>query len=117
MKHHRDVMADAFGIENLPQAAGLNPMEGLSNLADCMLVLACGLMIALVVHWNLNMAPKYAPVEETGAMVEVEGDITEAYQSESESTESSEQSSYREMGTLYQDESTGKMYYLQETEK
>ena len=32
-----------------------DPTSGLSNLADCMLVLACGLMVALVVAWNVDL--------------------------------------------------------------
>ena len=33
----------------------INPMDGLGNLADAMLVLAVGIMLALVIHWNINV--------------------------------------------------------------
>ncbi len=33
----------------------INPMEGLGNLADAMLVLAVGIMLALVIHWNIDV--------------------------------------------------------------
>ena len=34
----------------------INPMHSLTNLADAMLVLAMGIMVALVLHWNVNLA-------------------------------------------------------------
>jgi hypothetical protein len=33
----------------------INPMDGLGNLADAMLVLAVGIMLALVIHWNIDV--------------------------------------------------------------
>ncbi|NMD42338.1 MAG: DUF2149 domain-containing protein [Firmicutes bacterium] len=30
-------------------------MDGLQNLADAMLVLAVGVMLALVIHWNIDI--------------------------------------------------------------
>lgn len=33
----------------------VNPMDGLQNLADAMLVLAVGVMLALVIHWNIDI--------------------------------------------------------------
>ena len=35
----------------------VSPMSGLSNLSDAMLVLALGILVALVVHWNVNIVP------------------------------------------------------------
>ena len=33
----------------------VNPMEGLGNLADAMLVLAVGIMLALILNWKLDV--------------------------------------------------------------
>lgn len=33
----------------------VNPMNYLTNLADVMLVLAVGIMVALVLHWNVQL--------------------------------------------------------------
>lgn len=42
----------------------VNPMEGVANLADVMLVLAVGMMLALVVAWNVDIASSnLRPVE------------------------------------------------------
>lgn len=35
----------------------VNPMEGVANLADVMLVLAVGMMLAPVVAWNVDICP------------------------------------------------------------
>lgn len=40
---------DRFGGEDV------NPMSYLSNLSDVMLILAVGIMLALVVHWNVDI--------------------------------------------------------------
>ena len=115
MNRHRDVMGDSFSFDVGEEVDASDPMSGLSNLADCMLVLACGLMITLVVHWNLNITPQYEVVEETGDLVEVEGDPELAVKSEDGSGEGGE-ALYENMGTLYRDAETGKLYYLRDTE-
>ena len=33
----------------------VNPMEGTSNMADAMLVLAVGMMLAVVINWNIDI--------------------------------------------------------------
>ncbi len=33
----------------------VNPMDGLANLADVMLILAVGIMLALVINWNVDI--------------------------------------------------------------
>ncbi len=34
----------------------INPMDGMANLADMMLVFACGLMLALITYWNVDVS-------------------------------------------------------------
>ena len=110
MKRHRDVMSDPFEAESAAPPEESDPMSGLSNLADCMLVLACGLMIALVVHWNIDMTPHYEHVEETGEMKVVEGNPELAI--ENENATADDENVFENMGTLYRDPRTGKLYYL-----
>ena len=50
------------GTENIPAEGGVTRMialyqtlDGVGNLADVMLVFACGLMVALVVAWNVDL--------------------------------------------------------------
>ncbi|MDR1572560.1 MAG: DUF2149 domain-containing protein [Clostridiales Family XIII bacterium] len=35
-----------------------NPLEGMANLVDVMLVIAVGLMLALVINWNVDIAAR-----------------------------------------------------------
>ena len=36
--------------------APVNPMDSVSNLADAMLVLAVGIMLALIINWNVDIS-------------------------------------------------------------
>jgi hypothetical protein len=106
-------MRRKFGKSLLSEAASsdeeLNPMEGLTNLPDVMLVLAVGLMLALVVNWNIDVMPKDSPEVEPPAIgeeVEVDGI------DESEGTELDADSQYVEMGKVYLDPATGKYYVV-----
>ena len=106
MKRHRDVMASSF-VEDA-QLDDESPMNGLGNLADCMLVVVCGLMVAFLVKYNVFDTSTYNQVEPTGEKVAVEQSPQEA----SASSDGGGKSSYKKLGTLYQDEKTGEMYYL-----
>lgn len=33
----------------------VSPLEGSVNIVDAMLVFACGLMLSLVMHWNVDL--------------------------------------------------------------
>ena len=89
----------AFGADD-----DVDPMSSLANLADVMLVMAAGLMMALVVFWNVQLP-----------------DLTELDESQIQSVDDVEEmvdqitatdNPYMEMGTVYQDPTTGKMYVL-----
>jgi hypothetical protein len=87
----------------------LNPMEGLTNLPDVMLVLAVGLMLALVVNWNIDVMPKDAPdIEPPAIGEEIEVDGID----DGESTELDGSAEYVEMGKVYLDPATGKYYVV-----
>jgi hypothetical protein len=83
-----------------------DPASGLSNLADCMLVLACGLMTALVVAWNLDLQ-NITEVKMTDNKTEIE-DIENI-----EGDFETGGSSYVDVGRVYQDPDTGKFYVLE----
>ncbi len=36
----------------------VNPMDYIANLVDAMLVLAVGIMLALVINWNVDISPQ-----------------------------------------------------------
>lgn len=77
-----------------------NPMEGMGNLADAMLVLAVGMMLALLTHWSVD-------ISSTGAVEELKNSST-IKDEEIQEIESND--GLQEKGIVYQDPSTGKFY-------
>lgn len=90
----------------------INPMDGVANMADAMLILAVGIMLALIMNWNVDISGMSKPVEvdqakEVTDMENLEdGDVSEAASSNGLS----------ELGKVYQDPKTGKMYMIVEEE-
>ena len=82
-------------------------MSSLGNIGDIMLVFACGLMVALVVAWNVDL----------GKFTEVQMDQEIQQDDIEQITEQlyGEGNAFVEKGTVYQDPVTGK-YYLVEDE-
>jgi hypothetical protein len=83
----------------------VDPAVGLLNLADIMLVFACGLMMALITFWNIDLAPQLNEVTEQ--------EVTEVSSlEEAEDILQSSGNAYSEVGKVYQDSVTGKYYML-----
>lgn len=78
-----------------------DPMESVSNLVDVMLVFACGLMVSVILHWNVDLKAIVSQEE----LLEV-GDFQEALDSGaiSEAMDSK--------GVAYEDPETGKIYII-----
>lgn len=84
-----------------------NPMDGMSNLADVMLVFACGLLLALITNWNVDVSNVAQQQPDPENKYEVEG-------LESDKTQTVEgDSQLEEMGTVYKDPETGKYYVVE----
>ena len=90
---------------NLDGAAGVDPMANIANLVDVMLVLACGLMLALVTYWQIDL-PNVSEIVNEQQLKEVQ-DVDEVNESIS-----AQGSTYSELGTVYEDSSTGKRYMI-----
>ena len=85
-----------------------NPMDGLANLADLMLVLACGLMLSIVVHWNVDLGGNGELVGlDQGAEIQELNGMNEDANGELDNSEG-----YEEMGVVYKDPQTGKLYMV-----
>ena len=89
------------------QAEDINPSAYIVNLADCMLVLACGFMVAMITYWNLDISST-TELENT-ELEEVDPSVIDEDEIGSGGT------SYIERGTVYQDPSTGKLYMVEPT--
>ena len=82
-----------------------DPMSSMGNLADVMLVFACGLLLALIINWNVDMEQVAQQQPETKYEVEgVENGESKTIEGESE---------LQEMGTVYMDPETGKYYIVE----
>lgn len=95
-------------------------MNHVSNLADAMLVVAVGLMLALVVKWDIDIV-NYTPTSQEpsqvteGEVEELEADV-ESLDSTSQDDEdavSIEDYGLKEYGTVYVDEN-GQLYVIEE---
>lgn len=84
-----------------------SPMEGVGNMADAMLVFACGILLALIMSWNVEITERGEINYESGLKYEVNGIGEEAYEN-IDPTEGLE-----EMGTVYYDPDTGKYYVIE----
>ena len=105
----RDFMGSGSLASNAyTDAEDADPRVGLVNLADVMLVFACGLMLALVSYWNLDIA-QMSEVVQADEMAEVEG-----IEDLEDQLNGGGGNSFTQLGMVYEDPMTGKMYMLKE---
>lgn len=87
----------------------INPLEGAINIVDAMLVFACGLMLALILNWNLDLNDDLAnrvnlnQGQEVSDDMDIRNDLIET---------EGEGNLYEKMGTVYKDPVTGKLFML-----
>lgn len=86
-------------FNNTSTGEDVNPMETTANLADVMLVLAVGMMLAVVINWNVDLN-KFVDVDEIDA-----SELKDEQVQEVEADKALE-----EKGMVYQDPDTGKYY-------
>ena len=97
-----DFDSTAFDVDDT------DPMASTANLVDAMLVFACGLMMSLIVRYNVDLTK----VED----VYVEEDLTKVENIEQMLDDmQSGGSGYTQLGTVYQDPTTGEMYMITES--
>lgn len=99
------------GLRNrrrLRKSEEVNPLEGAINIVDAMLVFACGLMLALVINWNVDLTHGGERVNlNRGQEVSQEPDIrSDLLKSEGQGE------LYEKVGTVYRDPATGKLFML-----
>lgn len=94
------------GSKLLGGGEGQDPMSSMGNLMDVMLVFACGLMLAIVANWNVDLSEVQAS-SGSPAIKEIDGDLEAV-----EEGIAANDGSYTEIGTVYQDEETGDLYVV-----
>lgn len=97
-----------------------DPMEGTSNIVDCMLVLALGFMVMLVLSWNMqdvvfNQDMSQQQKDQTMQAMQQVAQVTQG-QELNETPDSSDSSGqgYVEQGKVYRDPKTGKLIMVTE---
>jgi len=95
-----------------------DPLSGVANLLDIMMVFACGLMIALVLSWNLQniIFTRLDPQEKRHLLQSIQKIIDVEQGKELEEIPQIEKgggSGYQEMGTVYRDAKTGKLIMIE----
>lgn len=96
-----------------------DPMAGVANLVDAMLVIAVGLLVFLVISWNmqsiifnenLSQDEKQDAMDAINQVIEVDQgkQLNEAPDISNSSGEG-----YTEMGKVYQDPKTGKLIMIE----
>lgn len=86
----------------------VNPSAYIVNLADCMLVLACGFLVALISLYNIDVSMTAKKLDEE-QLSEIEPETLD------EELLDGGGSYYVEAGKVYRDPNTGVLYMVQET--
>ena len=88
----------------------VNPMDSVSNLADTMLVLAVGIMLALIINWNVDIsAGTTDKAASTNPSISFEQDDLTESQDDAKTIEGD----LTEMGKVYYDQQTGTYYIVE----
>ena len=101
-------MRDGLRSSRRRLAEDIRPLEGAINIVDAMLVFACGLMLSLVMHWNVNL-------DKIGERVNLERgrEVTQTPEIRDDLIETQNQGKlYEKMGTVYKDPTTGQLFML-----
>ena len=104
----------------------VDPMHYLSNLSDAMLVLAVGMMLALIVHWNVDISTGGRSDNLSGDTVAAEGEggqsiidrdsavtFTPEPLEQMDATEGESDEGMEKLGEVYYDAATGKYYIIE----
>ncbi len=92
-----------------------NPMDSVSNMSDAMLVLAVGIMLALVINWKVDLQIAYNDTNKVDISNKEKEliDLNEGKTVNNMSLEDIE-SMYKKTGEVYTDMRTGKSYVIVE---
>ncbi len=97
-----------------------DPMAGTANLVDAMLVIAVGLLVFLVLAWNMQSVlfnDQLTQEQKEKVMEAMNQEVTEVQEGQilNETPDTSNQTGqgYTEMGKVYKDPSTGKLIMVQ----
>ncbi len=82
----------------------INPMDGVGNMFDVMMVFACGLMIAIMMLWNIDLNNVVNIIDQT--------ELVELDEDEAIDQSNAAASNYNNIGTAIEDPNTGKTFVV-----
>lgn len=94
------------------EEAEVNPMDGVANLSDAMLVLAVGIMLALILNWNVDISAVRG-----GSDPETEDALTFTEDDMTRSDSAAGEGELEKLGAVYYDAATGTYYIIEEDER
>lgn len=81
----------------------VNPSANIVNIADCMLVLMLGILVALISHYGLDLTQEMQPVDENEDIIGIEVNLDADDDGKIDGT-------FEKSGTVYYDASTDSYY-------
>ena len=90
-----------------------DPMTGISNLSDAMLVLALGFLIFAIMALQVNPDMMAKTQESQAQKASSQVSTGEDFNNSQSASSSMEQSGYSEVGKVYKDPETGKLVMVQ----
>lgn len=91
-----------FSFEN---GEDLDPMSYISNLSDVMMLLAVGIMLALIMHWNV-------PLNTAGEAVDTEAQTAVEFSEDDLETAAELPENMEKTGEVFYDPETGSYYIV-----
>lgn len=102
--------------DNFDNDASISPMDYISNMSDAMLVLAVGIMLALIINWKIDININSDSTTVSSNTNVEESDMQEyEFDDTNQNTEMSleeVENNYVKSGTVYTDTTTGKTYVV-----
>ena len=91
-----------------------DPMTGVANLVDAMLVIAVGFLVFVIISWNMqSMITSDQSIQDQMQQQQIT-EVDQGQQlNETPDTSNSSGQGYQEMGKVYKDPKTGKMIMVE----
>lgn len=90
-----------------------NPMDGIANMVDVMLVLAVGIMLALIINWNVDIGTGSGQQEEQKVNTDNALEFTDnELQQMSGENDLDGKKNLTQLGSVYYDKKTGTYYIV-----
>lgn len=62
------------GLNRFDNETDVNPISYTGNLSDAMLILAVGIMLALIIHWNVDVSTSGGDMSDSGMTLQEQTD-------------------------------------------